>query len=93
MQQAIDICIQVREERENHIKAIEVARNKTIYDDGNKYIDTAISRKGKQEYDLFLTSIKDDVLRTIQEIAILQDKYKILPSSLSYKLNMKNGKP
>lgn len=65
VQQAIDICIQVREERENHIKAIEVARNKTIYDDGNKYINTVISRQGKQEYDLFLTSIKEDVFENI----------------------------
>jgi L-rhamnose mutarotase len=65
VQQAIDICIQVREERENHIKAIEVARNKTIYDDDNKYIDTVISRQGKQEYDLFLTSIKEDVFENI----------------------------
>jgi hypothetical protein len=48
--QTISTCIQVQEERDNHIQAIETARDKKVYDDGNKFIDTVLTSQGIQEY-------------------------------------------
>jgi len=59
--QTINTCIQVQEERDNHIQAIETARNKKVYDDGNKFIDTVITSQGIQEYDTLINDIKNDV--------------------------------
>jgi len=61
IQQTATICSEVKDERENHIKAIEFTRNRRFYDDQNKNIDTVIEKQGRAEYDQFINSIKEDV--------------------------------
>jgi len=58
----VKIWIEIEEERENHILAIETSRNKQIYDDGNKYIDHVIFKQGKEEYEEVIDHLKEEIL-------------------------------
>jgi hypothetical protein len=55
------ICMQVREERANHIQVIEAIRNKKLYDQNVQFVDEAIKNPGREEYLLLINSIKKDV--------------------------------
>ncbi len=48
---AINICAQVKDERINHLTAIEKPRNKKTYNNDVKFIDTVIINQGKDEYE------------------------------------------
>ncbi len=61
MTKVIEICSQIKEERTNHIYAIESARNKKIHDKNKRFIDTVILTQGKEDYDQFANSIKKAV--------------------------------
>ena len=62
LEKTIAICQQVAQERQSHINAIEMARNKKIYDSKNEYIETVIANEGKAEYDNFIYEMKKDIL-------------------------------
>jgi hypothetical protein len=62
LSKTINTCIQVNEERMDHICAIESARNKKVYNSDIKYIDTVIDKQGRNEYDMFIKNMKKDIL-------------------------------
>ena len=62
MTKVIEICSQIKEERTNHIYAIESTGNKKINDKNKWFIDTVILTQGKEDYDQFVNSIKKGIL-------------------------------
>jgi hypothetical protein len=55
-------CLQIREERLNHIIAIETARNKRLYSKNKQFVDEAIIIQGKEDYTHFMNEMKRDIL-------------------------------
>ena len=55
-------CLQIREERLNHIIAIETARNKRLYSKKKQFVDEAIIVQGKEDYTHFMNEMKRDIL-------------------------------
>jgi hypothetical protein len=55
-------CLQIREERLNHIIAIETARNKRLYSKNKQFVDEAIIVQGKEDYMHFMNEMKRDIL-------------------------------
>jgi len=60
----VSICSQTKEKRMHHTEAIEMGRNRKIYNNDNKYIDTVISNQGRKEYDQFINDTKKKSLET-----------------------------
>jgi len=55
-------CTEVREERSNHVRAIEHSRNKKLYTKDVQYIVEAIQNQGKNEYLQLINTMKKDIL-------------------------------
>mmetsp|Transcript_19587 Transcript_19587/g.27961 ORF Transcript_19587/g.27961 Transcript_19587/m.27961 type:complete len:144 (+) Transcript_19587:408-839(+) len=56
------ICKQVKEDRKNHILAIETSRRQKIFDSKTEYITTVIETQGAAEYEEFIHSMKKEIL-------------------------------
>jgi len=100
------ICLEVQEERENHILAIESCRNKKIYDDGNKYIDSVIHIQGVKEYnnlihntkkavfgDEALSNLDDTLNKKASKLTLLQEQYEIYQDMLDNLVLEQNPAP
>ena len=55
-------CKKVKEDRLNHIQAIEHARHKKLYDSKSEFVDTVIETVGKKEYDSIINDMKKVIL-------------------------------
>ena len=58
----ISICTSVNEERKNHIAAIEISRNRKIFDTDNRYVDYVIATPGNTDHQEFIHRIKKDIM-------------------------------
>ena len=56
-----NICQEVFDERSNHIKSIELARNRKIFDSQNSYQAHVIDTQGREEYTKFIHSMKQEI--------------------------------
>ena len=61
-----DTCVQIKQERDNHIKAIEIARNKKMYDCNKRFVDDTINNQGKEEFVMIIHNIKKEVFGASQ---------------------------
>jgi molecular chaperone GrpE (heat shock protein) len=60
IEKALTICMEVEEDRKNHIQAIEVSCNKKFYDNKTEYQIFVLETQGKEEYDDFINNIKKE---------------------------------
>ncbi len=61
MIKVISTCIQIKEERLEHVKAIKYARRRKIYDIDNKFLDEVIINQGKENYVKFIHDMKRNI--------------------------------
>jgi hypothetical protein len=76
-----NICTRIKEEREDHIKAIESARNKKFYGKDVQFVDEVINEIGREEYVCFINDMKREILGACNTVDIdsngLEKKSKI----------------
>jgi len=72
-------CLQIREERLNHIMAIETARNKRLYSKNEQLVDEAIIVQGKEDCMHFMNETKKDILGTTNVRTLEIDTVEKLP--------------
>jgi hypothetical protein len=61
IRETILICQETAKDRQNHINAIENARNKKVFDNLSEYQTYVIEHQGKEQYDEFIYGIKQAV--------------------------------
>jgi len=66
-----DRCGEIMEDRNNHIKALETARNKKIYDCMTEYQTYVLETQGKEDFEKYIQKFKHEIFgeEAVQQLA------------------------
>ena len=86
------LCKDLTDDRNNHIKAIETARNRIIFDHMNEYQNVVLETQGREEYKNYIHNVKRKIFENNYENVMEINQKKKLPKFVTLSEILPNWK-